>query len=59
MVGTGDGIVDSSATQQFFKTIASSDKTLKVYKGLYHEILNEPEKDNILGEISAWISARI
>ena len=59
MVGTGDGIVDPSATQQFFKTIASSDKTLKTYEGLYHEILNEPEKDNILGEISAWISARI
>jgi lysophospholipase len=59
MVGSGDGIVDSSATQEFFKTIASSDKTLKVYQGLYHELLNEPEKDSILKEISTWVSARI
>jgi lysophospholipase len=59
MVGSGDGIVDSSTTQKFFNTIASSDKTLKVYDGLYHEILNEPEKNTILEEISGWISARI
>jgi len=59
MVGSGDGIVDPSATRDFFGTIASSDKTLKVYEGLYHEVLNEPEKDGILREISAWISARV
>ena len=59
MVGSGDGIVDASATQEFFKTIASSDKTLKIYDGLYHEVLNEPEKDSLLREISAWVSAKI
>ena len=58
MVGSGDRIVDPSATQEFFKTISSSDKTLKIYDGLYHEVLNEPEKDSLLGEISAWLSAR-
>lgn len=58
MVGSGDGIVDPSTTQEFFGTIASSDKTLKVYDGLYHEVLNEPEKEILLSEISAWISAR-
>jgi alpha-beta hydrolase superfamily lysophospholipase len=59
MVGSGDGIVDPSTTEEFFKTIASSDKTLKVYDGLYHEVLNEPEKDSLLREISAWVSAKI
>jgi len=59
MVGTSDGIVDSSVTQEFFKTIASSDKTLKVYDGFYHEVLNEPQKDTLLSEISTWISGRI
>ena len=58
MVGTGDGIVDSSATQGFFQTIASTDKTLKVYDGLYHEILNEPEKESLLTEMSGWVSKR-
>jgi alpha-beta hydrolase superfamily lysophospholipase len=59
MVGSGDGIVDPLTTQEFFKTVASSDKTLKVYDGLYHEVLNEPEKDSLLREITAWVSARI
>ena len=59
MVGTGDGIVDSPTTQEFFKTIASPDKTLKVYKGLYHEVLNEPDKQKLLDEINSWVSARI
>ena len=59
MIGPGDGIVDSSTTKEFFSTIASSDKTLKICEGLYHEVLNEPERDGLLSEISSWISARI
>ena len=58
MLGTDDGIVDPTATQEFFKTIASSDKTLKTYEGFYHEVLNEPEKESLLREISAWLSQR-
>lgn len=58
MQGSGDGIVDPAATEDFFKGVASADKTLKVYDGLYHEVLNEPEKEDILREISAWLSAR-
>ncbi len=58
MQGSGDGIVDPAATEDFFKEVTSADKTLKVYDGLYHEVLNEPEKEDILREISAWLSAR-
>jgi alpha-beta hydrolase superfamily lysophospholipase len=58
MQGSGDGIVDPAATEDFFKGVASADKTLKVYDGLYHEVLNELEKEDILREISAWLSAR-
>ena len=59
MVGTSDGIVDPSATKEFFGTIASSDKTFKSYEGLYHEVLNESERENLLNEMSTWISARL
>lgn len=53
-----DGIVDSSMTVDFFKRIASSDKTLKVYEGFYHEVLNEPGKVSVLGDVGTWLSAR-
>lgn len=54
-----DGLVDPSVTTDFFKRMASADKTLKVYEGFYHEILNEPGKESVLRDIDAWISARI
>jgi acylglycerol lipase len=53
-----DGIVDPSATKEFFKRIKSSDKTLKVYEGFYHENLNEIGKESVLGDIDTWLSAR-
>lgn len=54
-----DGIVDPSATNEFFKRIKSSDKTLKVYEGFYHESLNEIGKESVLGDIDTWLSARV
>ena len=54
-----DGLVDPVATSSFFKKVASPDKILKVYEGFYHEVLNEPGKGSVLGEIDTWLSARI
>ena len=54
-----DGIVDPSATNEFFKKIKSSDKTLKIYEDFYHENLNEVGKESVLGDIDTWLSARV
>ena len=54
-----DGIVDPAATNEFFKRIKSSDKTLKIYEGFYHESLNEVGKESVLGDIDTWLSARV
>ena len=37
----------------------SADKTLRFYPGLYHEIFNEPERDEVLGDMSAWLEAHL
>jgi acylglycerol lipase len=37
----------------------SADKTLKVYDGLYHEIFNEPEREQVLDDLVAWLAARV
>jgi alpha-beta hydrolase superfamily lysophospholipase len=34
------------------------DKTLKIYDGLYHEILNEPERAAVVDDLLAWIAER-
>ena len=56
--GSDDKIVDPTAAQIFLKNASSQDKTLKIYDGLYHEILNEPERDDVIDDITKWLSDR-
>jgi alpha-beta hydrolase superfamily lysophospholipase len=37
---------------------SSEDKTYIRYDGLYHEILNEPERERVLGDIADWLDER-
>jgi acylglycerol lipase len=32
---------------------------VRAYDGLYHEVLNEPERDQVLEDVCAWLSARV
>jgi alpha-beta hydrolase superfamily lysophospholipase len=58
MHGTDDLLVPFHGSEILFERAASKDKTLKLYAGLYHEILNEPERDQVLGDVAAWLDAR-
>jgi alpha-beta hydrolase superfamily lysophospholipase len=35
--------------------IASADRELKLYPGLFHEIFNEPERDSVIADVTGWI----
>ncbi|WP_439101728.1 alpha/beta hydrolase [Congregibacter sp.] len=59
MHGEGDVMAAVSGSQHFFDGVGSTDKTLRLYPGLYHEIFNEPEKDQVLGELGDWLDAHI
>jgi alpha-beta hydrolase superfamily lysophospholipase len=59
MQGTSDGLVDPGCGPQVYNRAGSRDKTLKMYDGLWHEIFNEPERDHVLDDLSAWIKAHI
>jgi alpha-beta hydrolase superfamily lysophospholipase len=37
--------------------LGSADKTLKIYDGLYHEVFNEPEREQVFGDVIAWLDA--
>ena len=39
--------------------VGSTDKELKVYPQLYHEVFNEPEQAAVLDDVTSWIEARI
>ncbi len=56
--GTADSVNPVEGSQAFVQAVASTDKTLKAYPGVYHDMLNEPERDQIAADIIAWLVAR-
>jgi alpha-beta hydrolase superfamily lysophospholipase len=57
--GEADRLVSPAGTYAAFAAFGSADKTLKKYPGLYHEVLNEPEQDEILALICEWLNMRL
>jgi alpha-beta hydrolase superfamily lysophospholipase len=59
LYGTADGLCPPSGSLMLGERIGATDKSVKAYDGLFHEILNEPERDVVLADIRAWLSARV
>ncbi len=57
--GTADEIVPPSAAQFVHSRVGSADRTLRQYPGLFHEVLNEPERDQVIAEMLDWMRARL
>lgn len=57
--GSEDPIAAPSATETFFQSLGSPDKTFKLYAGMRHETLKEIGKEEVYGDVSNWISARL
>jgi len=58
MYGSFDHLCPTRGSVMLAERIGSSDSTVKAYVGLHHEILNEPERDQVLDEICAWLAER-
>lgn len=59
MHGMADTLVPADDARPIFAAIGSPDKTIRVLPGLYHEIFNEPEQDEVLGEVADWLDAHL
>jgi acylglycerol lipase len=55
MHGTCDLLADPEGSRQLYDRAESDDKDLRLYEGLYHEILNEPEKAQVLADMVEWL----
>ena len=53
--GTGDKLSSAKGAQLFYEHAAATDKTLRLYEGLYHEVLSEPEKDQVIADVLRWL----
>jgi len=57
--GTADRLADPGGSQQLYERAQSKDKTLKLYDEFYHETMNEPGKERVLGDIVGWLDGHI
>ena len=57
--GTDDKATNPSGSQFFYDNAGSTDKTLKLYEGHYHDLLNDLDKEVVMADITDWIDARI
>ena len=59
MAGADSPLGDGPRSEALFEAVSSSDKTLKLYPELYHEIFNEPEHPVVMADLEAWLDARL
>ena len=57
--GEADTLAAPEGSRFLNEQIGSADKTLKIYPGLYHEIFNEPEREEVFTDILHWLDARL
>jgi len=55
MHGTADRLSEPKGSQILYQRVSSRDKTLKLYDGFYHEIFNEPGRQQVFADIEAWL----
>jgi acylglycerol lipase len=53
--GTGDFVTDPKGSRMLVARAGSADKTLRLYTGLYHEVLSEPERKCVLADVLTWL----
>lgn len=56
--GTADLVTDPEGSRELHTRAASKDKTLRLYPGLYHDLLHEPEWRSVVNDAADWLDGR-
>ncbi len=59
MHGAADRLSDPEGSHFLHSGAGSADKTLKLYPGFYHEIFNEPGRQQVFEDMDAWLATRV
>lgn len=55
--GSDDQVTPPGGSKWLVEVAASQDKTNKVFPGLVHDLLHEPEREQVIAEILRWLDA--
>ncbi|GAB3626347.1 Monoacylglycerol lipase [Pandoraea terrae] len=53
--GTEDRLTAPYASEQLHASAASTDKTLRMYRGHYHETLNDLDRETVIRDLTQWL----
>jgi acylglycerol lipase len=56
---TDDQICPLAGSVMAHEAVSSADKTQRRYPNLYHEVFNEPEREQILTDLIFWLTAHL
>lgn len=56
--GGADRISALAGSQRLLERLGSSDKTLKIYEGYYHEIYNDYGRDEVITDLLEWLQTQ-
>ncbi|MFB7878310.1 alpha/beta hydrolase [Nocardia sp. NPDC056064] len=57
--GTADTIAAPSSADVLERDAGSDDVTVLRYPGLFHEVFNEPEQEQVLGDVTGWLTGHL
>jgi alpha-beta hydrolase superfamily lysophospholipase len=57
--GTADKAAKPGGSQFFYDHAGSADKTLKLYEGHVHDLLNDLGKEAVIADVAAWIDRHL
>jgi alpha-beta hydrolase superfamily lysophospholipase len=57
--GTADKATRPDGSRLFFERARSADKTLKLYDGGFHDLLNDIDRERVISDITSWIDVRV
>ncbi|MEM7051903.1 MAG: bifunctional alpha/beta hydrolase/class I SAM-dependent methyltransferase [Acidobacteriota bacterium] len=56
LAGGSDWVVDLATEKRFFERLGASHKSLRVFPGMYHDILHEVDRDLVLDEMRRFLT---
>ncbi|XP_008789243.2 monoacylglycerol lipase-like [Phoenix dactylifera] len=57
--GTADTVTDPEGSQRLYDEASSTNKSIKLYECFLHDLLFEPERDDIAKDIIDWLCSRL
>jgi acylglycerol lipase len=57
--GTAEKNTKPSGSQHFYDMAGSTDKTLKLYEGGFHDLLNDIDRELVMLDINQWVDSHL